>query len=118
MADDLSWIDHPANLRANAVLLRAIADQSLLHADEIERLRGMLDNVMSVRRHRGGTMTDIVERLRAADDRANRHVPVEDVTILREAADEIERLRKALQEIADLRYDNTSAATIAQETLR
>ena len=38
MADDLSWIDHPANLRANAVLLRAVADQSLLHADEIERL--------------------------------------------------------------------------------
>jgi hypothetical protein len=39
MADDLSWIDHPANLRANAALLRAIAEQSLLHADEIERLR-------------------------------------------------------------------------------
>jgi hypothetical protein len=39
MTDDLSWIDHPANLRANAVLLRAVADQSLLHADEIERLK-------------------------------------------------------------------------------
>jgi len=39
MTDDLSWIDHPANLRANAALLRAIAEQSLLHADEIERLR-------------------------------------------------------------------------------
>ena len=42
MADDLSWIDHPANLRANAVLLRAVADQSLLHADEIERLRAVI----------------------------------------------------------------------------
>jgi len=39
---DLSWIDHPANLRANAVLLRAVADQSLLHADEIERLRAVI----------------------------------------------------------------------------
>jgi len=38
-ADDLSWIDHPANIRANAVLLRAVADQSLLHAAEIEQLR-------------------------------------------------------------------------------
>jgi hypothetical protein len=82
MADDLSWIDHPANLRANAVLLRAVAEQSLLHADEIERLRNMLDNVMSVRRPRGGTMTDIVERLR-------KNVGIE---LSREAADEIERL--------------------------
>ena len=87
MADDLSWIDHPANLRANAVLLRAVADQSLLHADEIERLRNMLDNVMSVRRHRGGTMTDIVKRLRGYENPE-----------LREAADEIERLRAALGE--------------------
>jgi len=46
MADDLSWIDHPANLRANAALLRAIAEQSLLHADEIERLRSMLDKIV------------------------------------------------------------------------
>ncbi len=45
MADDLSWIDHPANLRANAVLLRAVADQSLLHADEIERLRDEVDRL-------------------------------------------------------------------------
>ena len=44
MADDLSWIDHPANLRANAALLRAIAEQSLLHADEIERLKRELWN--------------------------------------------------------------------------
>ena len=43
MADDLSWIDHPANLRANAALLRAIAEQSLLHADEIERLQAYQD---------------------------------------------------------------------------
>jgi len=91
MADDLSWIDHPANLRANAVLLRAVADQSLLHADEIERLRGMLDNVMSVRRHRGGTMTDLVERLRAGNV-----VP----PVMREAADEIERLCNMLDKIA------------------
>ena len=91
MADDLSWIDHPANLRANAVLLRAVADQSLLHADEIERLRGMLDNVMSVRRHRGGTMNDLVERARMT---ANCGIP--DFTnskLLDELADEIERLR-------------------------
>jgi len=45
MADDLSWIDHPANLRANAALLRAIAEQSLLHADEIERLRDEVDRL-------------------------------------------------------------------------
>jgi len=92
MTDDLSWIDHPANLRANAVLLRAVADQSLLHADEIERLRGMLDNVMSVRRHRGGTMTDIVERLRAL------YWPP---LTMPEAADEIERLRAKLADIAN-----------------
>ena len=91
MADDLSWIDHPANLRANAVLLRAVADQSLLHADEIERLRNMLDNVMSVRRHRGGTMNDLVERLR-------KNVGIE---LSHEAADEIERLRAKLADIAN-----------------
>jgi len=93
MADDLSWIDHPANLRANAVLLRAVADQSLLHADEIERLRGMLDNVMSVRRHREGTMTDIVERLRELAREFHQHRPH-----YTEAADEIERLRAKLAE--------------------
>jgi hypothetical protein len=98
MADDLSWIDHPANLRANAVLLRAVADQSLLHADEIERLRGMLDNVMSVRRHRGGTMTDLVERLREwqyYDPKAFGREILKDVA---EAASEIARLRAALGE--------------------
>jgi hypothetical protein len=94
MTDDLSWIDHPANLRANAVLLRAVADQSLLHADEIERLRGMLDNVMSVRRHRGGTMTDLVERLHAFLA-GNALLDERDVA---EAVDEIERLRAALGE--------------------
>ena len=47
MADDLSWIDHPANLRANAVLLRAVADQSLLHADEIERLTAAPDGYLN-----------------------------------------------------------------------
>jgi hypothetical protein len=90
MTDDLSWIDHPANLRANAVLLRAVADQSLLHANEIERLRGMLDNVMSVRRHRGGTMTDIVKRAR--DYARNLGGPLEDY-LTWQLADEIERLR-------------------------
>jgi hypothetical protein len=45
MSDDMSWIDHPANLRANAALLRAIADQSLLHADYIEQLRVTLDRL-------------------------------------------------------------------------
>ncbi len=35
----------------------------------------------------------------------------------RDADAEIERLRAALQEIADMRYDNTSAATIAQRAL-
>ncbi len=45
MADDLSWIDHPANIRANAVLLRVVADQSWLHADEIERLRDEVDRL-------------------------------------------------------------------------
>jgi len=93
MADDLSWIDHPANLRANAVLLRAIADQSLLHADEIERLRNMLDNVMSVRRHRGGTMNDIVERLRGVSPALGAGTK-----LCGEAADEIERLQAALGE--------------------
>jgi hypothetical protein len=97
MADDLSWIDHPANLRANAALLRAIAEQSLLHADEIERLRGMLDNVMSARRHRGGP--DIVERLR----RINGWTNEPDASPL-EAADEIERLKTEIaewQKVAD-----------------
>ena len=31
---------------------------------------------------------------------------------------EVERLRAALQEIADMRYSNTSAATIAQRALQ
>jgi hypothetical protein len=33
------------------------------------------------------------------------------------AKQEIEEMRAALQEIADLRYDNTSAATIARRAL-
>jgi len=44
-SEDLSWIDHPANLRANAVLLRVVADQLWLHADEIERLRAKLADI-------------------------------------------------------------------------
>lgn len=70
-------------------------------------------------------MTDIVKRLRglAAERKARGSGAISTIDPnvtgwLEEAADEIERLRKALQEIADLRYDNTSAATIAQETLR
>jgi hypothetical protein len=112
MADDLSWIDHPANLRANAVLLRAVADQSLLHADEIERLRNMLDNVMSVRRHRGGTMTDmdrdefVAQRSRRAmtdlvEWLRNSTSAEWNGPMLNKAADEIERLRAKLADIAN-----------------
>jgi hypothetical protein len=36
---------------------------------------------------------------------------------LKDARAKIEQLRAALQDIADLRYDNTSAATIAQGAL-
>lgn len=39
MTEDTSWIDHPANLRANALLLQAIAEQCRLSATEVERLR-------------------------------------------------------------------------------
>jgi uncharacterized small protein (DUF1192 family) len=63
MADDLSWIDHPANLRANAVLLRAIADQSLLHADEIERLNAELNQPIPWALERD--LRAEIERLRA-----------------------------------------------------
>jgi hypothetical protein len=61
-------------------------------------------------------MTDIVERLRKTSagglDEYGVHCEIE-----AEAADEIEWLRAVLQEIADMRYDNTSAATIAQTAI-
>jgi hypothetical protein len=72
MADDLSWIDHPANLRANAALLRAIAEQSLLHADEIMRL------------------TEANKMLEAAMPTAEAVHRLDEIK--RKAADEIERL--------------------------
>jgi len=60
-------------------------------------------------------MTDIVERLRAHAKKYGIVAPDLDIS---EAADEIERLRAALQEIADMRYTNTSAATIAHRALQ
>jgi len=80
MADDLSWIDHPANLRANAVLLRAVADQSLLHADEIERLTAAPDGYLN--------KDDLIADLRNEND--NLH------EMNAKLHDEIERLRAAL----------------------
>jgi hypothetical protein len=59
-------------------------------------------------------MTDIVERLRA--DMAD--ISFADINaVAREAADEIERLRAALQEIADNEDDELASATIARRTL-
>jgi hypothetical protein len=70
MTDDMSWIDHPANLRANAVLLRATAEQSLLHADYIEQLRLTLDRLTAQRRQDIGQLRTKNERLRAVIVRA------------------------------------------------
>jgi len=76
-------------------------------------------------------MNDIVERLRAgaanfgyplfeeaADEIERlRKSAIETMQEMLRRANEIERLRLALQEIADMRYDNTSAATIARRAL-
>lgn len=70
-SDDLSWIDHPANLRANAALLRAIAEQSLLHADEIERLCAVLHDVERLTDERSG-YPDPSDALRAIRRMVNR----------------------------------------------
>jgi len=61
MSDDMSWIDHPANLRANAALLRAIADQSLLHADYIEQLRISLDRLTTQLRTENARLREALE---------------------------------------------------------
>ena len=71
MADDLSWIDHPANLRANAALLRAIAEQSLLHAAEIERLREVLTDLRERSVEEG--IQHFVTRIDAALTTGKRH---------------------------------------------
>jgi septal ring factor EnvC (AmiA/AmiB activator) len=91
MADDLSWIDHPANLRANAVLLRAVADQSLLHADEIERLTAAPDGYLN--------KDDLIADLRNEND--NLH------EMNAKLHSEIERLRAALTRLTT---DITSSA--------
>jgi len=78
-------------------------------------------------------MTDIVERLRedarggmayhelsdeAADEIERlREIIRQRTFLLDQAHDEIERLRAVLQEIADMRYANTSAAMIAHTAL-
>jgi hypothetical protein len=63
---------------------------------------------------------DIVQQLRNRREMVNwgnGNVTDEPDGLCEEAADEIGRLRAVLQEIADLRYDNASAATIAQRAL-
>jgi hypothetical protein len=88
---------------------------------EIERLRLELRAAQTGVAARGvmtadeaTSSTSLVEQLRryADDIRANGERGELD-----EAADEIERLRAALKEIADMHYDNTSAATMACRAL-
>jgi hypothetical protein len=60
---------------------------------------------------------DIVTRLRREIRKRDREYPVELLPELREAADEIERLRKALSEIAENR-DEPYAADHARDALK
>lgn len=110
MTDDISWIDHPANLRANAALLRAIAEQSLLHADYIEQLRLTLDRLTTQLRaeierlHKvmltGLTIKaeDEIERLtvKAAEDKRGIAIYLAEITQQRT---EIERLRAEIERL-------------------
>lgn len=57
-------------------------------------------------------MTDIVERLRSLA-----RCEHDDVSIWAEAADEIERLRAALQEIIDI-HQSSTAISIARAAIR
>jgi hypothetical protein len=61
---------------------------------------------------RSTSRTGLVKRLR--DMAAAEGIYPKEVRL---AADEIERLTAALKEIADMRYDNTSAATMACRAL-
>ena len=61
-------------------------------------------------------MTDIVERLRI--EAKVIFDQTESVKVILEAADEIERLRVALQKIADLKYDHEEMVDVANLALK
>ena len=73
MSEDTSWIDHSANLRANASLLRVLADQNLLSATKIETLKAEVERLNAEVAHLrslagavsdGQSMADIKRELR------------------------------------------------------
>ena len=69
--------------------------------------------------HRGGQMSDIAERLRASAAGAQESGFIDAANLEREAADEIERLRAALDRAADALefYDNKAEAQKARRAL-
>lgn len=60
---------------------------------------------------------DIVKRLRKEISKRDRPYPVELIPELREAADEIKRLRTALHHIADAKYSEPYSAEYARDVL-
>jgi hypothetical protein len=58
---------------------------------------------------------DILGRLRVAAEFKNRREKLDSPNIIHEAADEIERLREALQKIADIEHEDVPAPRIPNE---